>query len=589
MIALLLSWIIIATTFYTFGRAFLQLCHYVTKKGTSASPLDVILIGMCIITSVIAVFSLMMPANTMILLPLGFMCILYWYIDNKSIPSISKGVCNFLAKQPRWHFVVYAVLIISLAMFCTLHPMMTDTLYYHYQNLMWNDQYAIVPGLGNLQPRLAFNSNYFLLASAFGMRPFFNQFIFGVHTFFLAAIYVWVIYKTLDSKEILKSVLAVLMLTCLFVIYKNHITSVTTDFIPNLLIVYLVIKVIFDREAVSKNPMLYFLLPVFIVTIKLSCFAIIVLPLYVLWQQVRNKEYKPLTLSILSGLIILVPWCVRTVILSGYLIFPFPAIDIFDVDWKVPLDYAIEQKEFIQAFAKYPNNLDIKAILSMPISEWLPVWWSSDMQYYNPIANRIFSILTLVSIPIGLFLTFTRKKSENNILILIWNASLLGIVVWFFNAPDFRFIYSLILALSFIVALLLLERAKHLEMFAKKYEHFNFNIVLTIITITFVCLYSGRWVYHQKAESESVLDLIKVPTSIEYTRTIKGAPAPDQYYSVEVNGMKIYRKSASERDLLCFDCILPCSADYVGGIEMRGETLQEGFRCNTDAPHRLTY
>lgn len=587
MIALLLSWTIIAATFYTFGRAFLQLWHYITKRETSASPLDVILIGMCITTSIIGVFSLLMPANTMLLFALGFMCILYWYVDNKNIPSIGNGVFDFLAKQPRWHFVVYAVLIVSIAMFCTLHPMMTDTLYYHYQNLMWNDQYAIVPGLGNLQPRLAFNSNYFLLASTFGMRPFFNQFIFGVHTFFLVAIYVWVIYKTLNSKDVIKSTVAILMLTCLFVIYKNHITSVTTDFIPNLLIAYLILKTIFDREAVLKNPILYFLLPLFIVTLKLSCFAIIILPLYVLWLQIKKKEYKHLTLSIVSGLIIIVPWCVRTVILSGYLIFPFPMIDLFDVDWKVPLDYAIEQKEFIQAFAKYPNNLDIKAILSMPISEWFPVWWNSDMQYYNPIANRVFSILTLVAIPIALFLTFTRKKSENNILILIWNASLLAIVVWFFNAPDFRFIYSFILALLFIAVLLLLERVNYLEIISRKAEQFNFNIVLTIITITFVSLYSGRWVYHQKGES--LLDLVKVPTSIAYTRTKKGAPAPDQYYSVEVNGVKIYRKSGSERDLLCFDCILPCSADYVGGIEMRGETLQEGFRCSPDAPHRLTY
>lgn len=587
MIALLLSWTIIAATFYTFGRAFLQLWHYITKREASTFPLDVILIGMCITTSVIGLFSLLMPANTMLLFALGFMCILYWYVDNKNIPSIGNGVFDFLAKQPRWHFVVYAVLIVSIAMFCTLHPMMTDTLYYHYQNLMWNDQYAIVPGLGNLQPRLAFNSNYFLLASTFGMRPFFNQFIFGVHTFFLAAIYVWVIYKTLNSKDVIKSTVAILMLTCLFVIYKNHITSVTTDFIPNLLIAYLILKVIFDREAVLKNPILYFLLPVFIVTLKLSCFAIIILPLYVLWLQIKKKEYKHLTLSIVSGLIIIVPWCVRTVILSGYLIFPFPMIDLFDVDWKVPLNYAIEQKEFIQAFAKYPNNLDIKAILSMPISEWFPVWWNSDMQYYNPIANRVFSILTLVAIPIGLFLTFTRKKTENNILILIWNASLLAIVVWFFNAPDFRFIYSFILALSFIAVLLLLERVNYLEIISRKAEQFNFNVVLTIITIIFVSLYSGRWVYHQKGES--LLDLVKVPTSIAYTRTKKGAPAPDQYYSVEVNGVKIYRKSGSERDLLCFDCILPCSADYVGGIEMRGETLQEGFRCSPDAPHRLTY
>lgn len=589
MIALLLSWTIIAVIFYTFGRAFMQLWNYITKGKKLPAVFDIILVGMCITTSVISVFSLGMPANTMLLFALGFMCILYWFVDNKSIPSVGNAVFDFLARQPCWHFGVYAFFIIAIAMFATLHPIMTDTLYYHYQNLMWNDQYAVVPGLGNLQPRLAFNSNYFLLASTFGMRPLFNQFIFGVHTFFLAAIFLWVVYKTLNTKEILKSAVSLLTLTCLFVIYKNHITSVTTDFIPNLLIVFLIIKVIYDRDAVLKSPALYFILPIFIITLKLSCFAIIIFPIYLLCHQLKSKDFKMTTLSIVSGLIVVVPWLVRSVYLSGYLIFPLPMFDFFDVDWKVPMEYVIEQKEFIQAFAKYPNNLDIKAILEMPISEWFPVWWSSDMFYFNPVANRIFTILIPISIPLGIFLTLKRRKSENNILLLVWWACLVGIAVWFFNAPDFRFIYALILALVFILVYLLLENVEALQQVTKKFEHFKLNVVLTIITIIFVGLYSGRWVYYQKAETESFIDLIKVPTSIEYTRTIKGAPAPDEYFPVEINGMTLYQKSGSDRDLLCFDCILPCSNDYVGGIEMRGETLQDGFRCRKDAPHRITY
>lgn len=589
MIALLFSWTIIAIVFYTFGRAFMQLWNYIIKGKSLPTAFDSILIGMCITTSVISVASLAVPANTALLLALGVFCVVYWFVNIKSIPSIANAASNFLKKQSRWHLGVYLFFIVAIAMFATLHPMMTDTLYYHYQNLMWNDQYAVVPGLGNLQPRLAFNSNYFLLASTFGLKPLFNQFIFGVHTFFVAAIFVWVIFKTLNTKDILKSAISLLMLVILFVIYKLHITSATTDFIPNLLILFLIIKVIYDRDAITKSSVLYFLLPVFILTLKLSCFAILVLPVYLLWKQMRDKQYRELMLCIVGGLAILIPWFVRSVYLSGYLFFPLPLFDFFDVDWKVPMEYVIEQKEFIQAFAKYPNNLDIKAILAMPISEWFPIWWSSDMFYFNPVANRIFAILIPLSIPLGIFLTIKRRKSENNILLLIWWACLVGMMVWFFNAPDFRFIYSFILAEVFILALLMLENKKVVQQVLDKCEHFNLNVVLTIITIIFVGLHSGRWVYYQKAETESLVNLLKVPTSIEYTRTIKGAPAPDEYFPVEINGMMLYQKSPSDRDLLCFDCILPCSNDYVGGIEMRGETLQEGFRCRKDAPHRITY
>ena len=587
MIALFFAWTIILVVFYSFGNAFLKLCQLIAKDKTEYPLISTLLIGMCITTSVIAIFSLLMPANTMLLFALVFMCMIYWYANNKAIVPLINNVIRFIEKQPRLHLALYAIVIISVAMFCTLHPMMTDTLYYHYQNLMWNEQYAIVPGLGNLQPRFAFNSSFFLLGSTFGLKPLFGQYIFGVHTFFLALIFVWLIYKVIHTKEIIRSIVALVMFLSLFVFYKTHITSVTTDFIPNLLVCYLVLAVIFDRDIVNKRPILYFLLPIFIITLKISCFSIILLPLYVLWKQLKDKKYKKTTLIALGALLIVVPWCVRTVILSGYLIFPFPAIDLFDFDWKVPVAYAMEQKEFIQSFARYPNNIDIQSVLAMPMSEWLPIWWKSDMFYFNPIANKLFCILTIITLPLGVFYFFKHRKDEEYKAIrLIWSASAIGILVWFFNAPDFRFIFGLILAQVFLTILQLLEK-RDFSLIQNRFT--RIQIVLALFTVIFVASYSTRWVYYQRDKSVPFTNFLKVPSSIEYTRKTKGVPSKDSFITVEVNDLTIHRKSLSDRDVLCFDFDLPASADYVGGIEMRGENLQDGFRCNPEAEHRLTY
>lgn len=587
MIALFFVWVIVFLVFFSFGNAFIQLCQYLTKDRTEYSTINTLLIGMCVTASVIAIFSLLIPANTMLLFILVFMCLIYWYTNNKAIFPLANKALDFIGEQPKFHLALYGIVFIIIAMFCTLHPMMTDTLYYHYQNLMWNEQYAIVPGLGNLQPRLAFNSSFFLLGSTFGLKPLFGQHIFGIHTFFLALFFSWIIYKTIHTKEIIRSIVGLLMLVCLFVFYKLHITSVTTDFIPNLLICYLVLTIIFDRDAIDKNPMLYFILPIFIITLKVSCFSIVLLPLYVMWKQIKGKEYRELIIACLGGLLIVVPWCTRTVILSGYLLFPFPYIDLFDFDWKVPIEYAIEQKEFIQAFARYPNNIDIDAVLAMPISEWLPIWWESDMFYFNPIANKLFLFLSLLTLPLGGYYFIKNKnKEEYKAIRLLWAASVLGMIVWFFNAPDFRFIFALILAQSFLTILQALERTS-ISTLIEKNAHIQ--IVLAIITIIFVGLYTGRWVYFQRDKSVPFTTLLKVPSSIEYSRKSKGIPSKDDFIATEVNGITIYRKSLSDRDVLCFDCDLPCSADYVGGIEMRGKDMQEGFRCNPKAEHRLTY
>lgn len=593
MIALLFSWVLISCIFYTAGRASIQLLGLcLSKEDNEYSPLDTILIGMCTTASIIAIFSLWIPANTMLLFALIFMCILYWLLNNKSIsPTINKAL-DFIGAQPKLHLLVYAVSIVSIVMFSTLHPMMTDTLYYHYQNIMWNDQYAVVPGLANLQPRFAFNSSYFLLASTFGLKPLFGHYIFGVHTFCLAAIFVWVFYKIMNTQDLIKNLIAVLMITCLFVFYKLHITSVTTDFIPNLLICYLVIKVIYDGSSILKKPLLFFALSTFIFTLKVSCFAVLAIPLYILYISIRDKKIKDFSFFVFIGLFLVVPWITRTVILSGYVLFPFPYIDLFSFDWKIPIEYATEQKNFIQSFARYPNNTDIDAVLAMSISEWFPIWWKSDMYYFNPIANRFFFFATLITIPLGAIIILKKKMwQEYKELVIIWSATVLGIVVWFFNAPDFRFIYSLILAQFFIIIFLLVQSISPIQNKSSTHKTKESKIIvaLTIITIIFVASFSARWVYYQKGEDTKLSDLIRVPTSMEYIRTSKGMPPTDSLYYVMENGIKINRMSASDRDVLCLDYDLPCSADYVGGIEMRGQTLQDGFRCRPDAPHRLTY
>lgn len=588
MIALVFAWCVISFVFYTFGKGAIQLISYLNRKDIfSYNLIDITLIGMCITASVIAFFSLFIPADTLLLFILLLICIAYWMFNNEKINPLVETVINFICKQPKSHLAIYALTTACIAMFCTLHPMMTDTLYYHYQNIMWNEKFAIVPGLANLQPRFGFNSSFFLLGSTFGLHPLFGQYIFGTHTLFLALIFAWVIYKTINNQNIIHSAIGILLFISLFVFYKIHITSVTTDFIPNLIISYLILKVIYDKDAIRKNRLLYFVIPVFIITLKLSCFSVFVITLYVIWLQLKNKKYCEFTMCSILSLFIVVPWLIRTVILSGYLIFPFPSIDLFSFDWKIPLEYAVEQKEFIQSFARYPNNIDIQTVLSMPISEWFHHWWNSDMFYYNPVLNRFVFFTSIITIPLGLYFAVTNRKSDFVPYRIIWFACTLGIIIWFFNAPDFRFIFSLLLGQMALVVLMGTDNIKRLSLIPNKVD---FRMVLTAITLIFVCIYCFRWVYHQKGENISIVSLLKVPTSIEYTRATKGRmTTKDVFITVNVNGIEVKRKSLSDRDVLCFDCDLPCSADYVGGLELRGETLQDGFKCNPNAEHRLTY
>lgn len=592
MIALFFAWILFAFVVYSYGVAGIRFFELIWKDEKSWNFLDTVLIGMCIVTSVIALFHLIIPADTNLLFILILTALIYWFFTYKQLMRNAQKAFDIVWSIPKAYILLFGCFIVIFALFCSLYPRMTDTLYYHYQNLMWNDQYAIVPGLGNLQPRFAFNSNVFLLGSTFGLYAIFKQFIFSVHTFLLTAITIWVTYKSLIGKASFRKAFTLFIFVTFFVIYKIHITSITSDFLANLLAMYLFLNLFYDPEAIRRKSLLYLLLPIFIVTIKLSCAPVLLFSLYAFYlrcKDVRQIEKGSIALPLLTlfiaGAFILLPWCLGTYIMSGYLFFPIPYLDFFNPDWKIPMHYLMEQKEFIQAFAKYPNNLDIKSILAMPITEWFPVWWRSDMFYYNPIANRFFFFATLLAIPIGGWMCYKTRKQYPT-LILSWFISLITIVIWFSNAPDFRFVYAFILNLAGVTIFLALNLYRYKITTYKKLKKNNIYAKIIALTIIFVLIFSARWIHFQRGKDVNLIDIINQPTPISYKKEKDRA---GKYMVMEVNGMKINRRSPSDEALLCYDYELPASADFVGGIQMRGETLQNGFRCLPDAPKRLTY
>lgn len=71
---------------------------------------------------------------------------------------------------------------------------------------------------------------------------------------------------------------------------------------------------------------------------------LVILALYPAACLIRSKEWKKIGIYLLCGCVVLAPWLVRNVLISGWLIYPFAAIDLFSVDWKIPASYL--QNEF---------------------------------------------------------------------------------------------------------------------------------------------------------------------------------------------------------------------------------------------------
>lgn len=74
------------------------------------------------------------------------------------------------------------------------------------------------------------------------------------------------------------------------------------------------------------------------------------------------------------GLLVCLPWMVRTVVISGWLLYPFPALDLFSVDWKMPAGPIALDAAQIKTWGRALNNA---ALVDMPMREWFPGWFAA--------------------------------------------------------------------------------------------------------------------------------------------------------------------------------------------------------------------
>jgi len=588
MVALLVSWFAVLIVFYTFGDVIVSVYNSVIKKEERYSFIDTILLGMCSSTVLIMLTSFFVPSNYVVLCGLVLFSVAYWLANKKRFSKIFWIYSQKIRLLPKAYIAIILIGVVLILLHATLAPVWVDTSYYHIQNIMWNDQYHVVPGLANLQPRFGFNSNYYLLCSVFGLKPLFGQYIFGVHTFCLALVFVWLVYKTSISKVITTPVVAFSTFFLFVFVYKLHITSPSSDLLPNLLILYLFLKVIFDAGTLKKYPLLFLAVPVFCLTLKLSSFAVCLFSAYVLWLCIREKSYKKLSFFLIYASLIFIVWCARTTIITGYVIFPYPALDIFSFDWKVPAQYVIDQKEYIQSFARV-DNIPMQEALAMNISEWLPKWWQVGMFYYFPVLNKVLFILSVASVPLMVILFFVSKKYKSNYLYLsgIWLIALGGFIFWLFSAPDFRFAYGFIIPLAllpFIVIFSILENKLSLQPETVK----KCCLILSFVIVLLIGSQVIRWVYYQRDEKQSFFALFYKPEPVSRTKELRGLRYEEElrFVPYQINNVTLYTPTIETH---CYDCELPCSLDFTGGLEMRGETLQEGFRTKSGAPYRKTY
>jgi hypothetical protein len=511
------------------------------------------LLGLLVITIYFSFVSLFFPVNYLVHLPLVALLVV-------GLRGSRKMFIGYLQERRRTFkpvtlplFLVFAVLLFIQSL---KHPFVTDTGLYHAQTIQWFEKFSVVPGLGNLHGRFAFNSHFHLLTAAFNFSVSGHDLHLAVNGFVLLML------MGLFSRSIVMhfkdhpaiSFFCAASVLILTVYYRDWISSPTPD-IPAtvfvLLIFYLLVRKINleGMQNLTTRGLTVLFVAICLLTLKLSVFPIGLAVVYLAWASRGSLGARHVFFAAGTGVVVLLPWFTRNIILSGYLIYPFPSLDLFSFDWKIPVQKVIVEKEWVKSFARMASY-DWVRVSRLSFGEWFPAWFWR--QWW---IDKVIFIIASGS-PVLVLLNMAVRKGRASVKVLpVWSIAWLCMAVWFILAPAFRFGHGFIIACLLLTCILLA----------------SFRVLRISSGLLYVaCLVFGLY---SIVREQSELSLMAVSIFPEkYARMPVDTSSP-------VTGAEIRFPASDE---LCWNEPLPCTPYRNPGLRSRGVSLQSGFRIEKE-------
>lgn len=447
MLKVLVNWLYIALTTACLGTGIAVLAenklHYRFKNADS-----ILAMGLISATVYAQIWSLFYKVGILANIVLLILCALSFLYGRKQIAHLIHVQRD---KDSILKGIGLGILILIWA-YCTSRGYMHyDSDLYHAQSIRWIEEYGIVKGLGNIHVRFAYNSSFFALSALYSMPYLFGQSMHSVNglmALILSVEALRIVHAWKRKKLLLSDFARAAALFYLTLIYSD-IMAPASDYAIMCTVFYIIIKWLSQLEDEKKadNVTPYALLcvaGVYAVSLKLTAGLILILVLKPAIMLIRQKRWKEVILYLCMGIGVITPWLIRTVWISGYLLYPFPALDIFSVDWKLPAQAAALDAAEIKTWGRGLNNA---ALVNMPMTEWFPQWFQTML----PKLGKLFIIADIISIILGFIMLiialFRRKADKIKDLGLVWVAIAASYLFWQLSAPLLRYGYAYILLL----------------------------------------------------------------------------------------------------------------------------------------------
>ena len=551
MLSVLISYVYIAiTTFLTgFGIRILikKYFGYEIKEITG-----LIYAGLGAVTVYAGIYSLFAGVSLGANMGLLLGCLAVVFFGRKELNYFYEKQKENLTKRK---VILVIIMLLLFSYGASRGYMHWDSGLYHAQAIRWIEEYGVVPGLANLHCRLAYNSSAFVLTALYSMSFLGGQSLHTVSGFmaFVLAIKGLDVVRVFTRKKVrVSDFVKVAMLFYISIIY-TEMMSPASDYFAMLFLFYIVATWIELEEKKETEITPYGMLCVLLavnVTIKLSSAIMLLLVLKPAMVLLKEKRYGQIGIYLCLGILAVFPYLARNVILSGWLVYPFPAIDLFFFDWKIPVGEVEYDAEEIKVYAKGMTDVLLK---DTPMSVWFPKWFAGLKGL-----EKIWVLGSVASVVGGVLATVwgvLKKKTEIYGLLFLQWVMIAGYLFWQIGTPLVRYGYIYILAFPFFTVGL------WFVLLLGKWEK-SYWLFLTALLVFFV--YKGG----------NMIESIVMSSGQEYyvwQRDYETGP----YDIYEVGGVEFYYPL--DRGQIGYGKF-PGAPHERYDFELRGTKLKDGFR-----------
>ena len=481
----IITFILIFITLYSYGFA-------ISNKLYKHKNLDIffiILVGYVLVGTITLILHFFFKINDFIsIFFITTSLIIFYYFSNKI--NIKK--------------LILSILIIVMTSFFLFgysdHPI--DANMYHHPYVSYLKSEKIIFAVANIQFRFGHISFLQYVQSGLTNNYLHEISLASINIIFYVCFIIFISERIINTKKFNYNFLINIMFASFILIKFARYREYGNDLIPLLVSIYFLIQIIdVNKNKIFTNKdLLNLILPFFAFMFmhKISyIFAVLIfLPLLNISKFKFLGEIN--TKYIFVFFLIFSSWLIKNYLTTSCLAYPLEisciSNNIFTLNGMADPSKASWLSElWAKGFIDHPNWEELNLDIYMSGLNWAPTWFKGHFLKILEIMSPLFFIIFIFTFFLfhrnNEFLEKKRPKGNNGKYLIIWFTIIIGLSIWFYKAPIYR--YGSFYIISFVILTYILI----LNFFFKEKNSTHlkfFNIIFVISLVFFITKNSLR-------------------------------------------------------------------------------------------------